>query len=114
MSLFKLFLSGLLVAGGLILGAFTLHGYLDPQWAQRQAQAQAASVKPPEPAPDTPSVNAFQDRSKFVARTEPRARGQGACGGAARRQGQRQAGRGRCQGRREACTEEEGRRASGG
>jgi hypothetical protein len=69
MSLFKLFLSGLLVAGGLILGAFTLHGYLDPQWAQRQAQA--ASVKPPEPAPDASSVNAFQDRSKFVARSEP-------------------------------------------
>ena len=39
MSSARLCLAGLLVAGGLILGAFTLHGYFDPQWAQKQAQA---------------------------------------------------------------------------
>jgi hypothetical protein len=39
MSVAKLLLSGLLVASGLILGTFTLHGYLDPQWLQRQMQA---------------------------------------------------------------------------
>ena len=45
MSLARLFVSGLLVAGGLILGAFTLHGYLDPQWAQRQALAASAEAQ---------------------------------------------------------------------
>ena len=39
MSVAKLFLSGILVASGLILGAFTLHGYFDPQWQLRQMQA---------------------------------------------------------------------------
>jgi hypothetical protein len=39
MSVAKLLLSGLLVANGLILGAFTLHGYFDPQWLERQAAA---------------------------------------------------------------------------
>ena len=62
MSLAKLLLSGFLVAGGLILGAFTLHGYFDPQWLQRQAQA----TKPREPAQEPKSINAFQSRSRFV------------------------------------------------
>jgi hypothetical protein len=62
MSLVKMLLSGLLVAGGLILGAFTLHGFLDPQWAHKQMQA----ARQPERAPNTPSINAF-NRSRFVA-----------------------------------------------
>ena len=63
MSLAKLFLSGLLIAGGLILGTFTLHGYFDPQWAQRQALAAGAGERPKEPR----SVNRFQGRSRFVS-----------------------------------------------
>ena len=55
MSSAKLLLSGSLVAGGLILGAFTLHGYFDPQWLQRQVQAT--------------SPRAFQSRSHPVATT---------------------------------------------
>lgn len=65
MSLLKLFLSGLLVAGGLILGAFTLHGYLDPQWAQRQALAAGAQEQPKR---DAKAINTFQGRSRFVSR----------------------------------------------
>ena len=68
MSLARLFVSGLLVAGGLILGAFTLHGYLDPQWAQRQALAAGAGERPREPR----AINTFQGRSRFVSsRAEP-------------------------------------------
>ena len=63
MSLAKLFLSGLLIAGGLILGAFTLHGYFDPLWAQRQALAAGAREQPRE----TKASNTFQGRSRFVA-----------------------------------------------
>ena len=59
MSLAKLFLSGLLIAGGLILGAFTLHGYFDPQWGQRQALAAGAR--------EAKASNTFQGRSRFVA-----------------------------------------------
>ena len=55
MSLARLFVSGLLVAGGLILGAFTLHGYLDPQWAQRQALAASAGERPKEPRAAEPA-----------------------------------------------------------
>jgi hypothetical protein len=65
-SLARLFLSGLLVAGGLILGAFTLHGYFDPDWVSRQMQA--ANARPSDP----PVVNTFKSRSRFVAsRAEP-------------------------------------------
>ena len=63
MSLAKLFLSGLLVAGGLILGAFTLHGYFDPQWAQKQALAASAGERPSEPR----AINTFQGSSRFVS-----------------------------------------------
>lgn len=66
MSLARLFLSGLLVAGGLILGAFALHGYFDPNWAQRQMQA--ATGRPAEP----PVISTFKGRDRFVAgRAEP-------------------------------------------
>lgn len=64
MSLAKLFFSGLLIAGGLMLGAFTLHGYFDPQWGQRQAQAQSAAVGERRNAPK--AINTFQGRSRFV------------------------------------------------
>ena len=68
MSLAKLFLSGLLIAGGIILGAFTLHGYFDPQWAQRQALAAGAREQPRETQPrETKASNTFQGRSRFVA-----------------------------------------------
>ena len=66
MSLARLFLSGLLVAGGLILGAFALHGYFDPNWAQRQMQA--ATGRPAE----SPVISTFKGRDRFVAgRAEP-------------------------------------------
>jgi hypothetical protein len=66
MSSARLCLAGLLVAGGLILGAFTLHGYFDPQWAQKQAQA--ASLREPSVSM-AKAVNAFrqQRRNRFVA-----------------------------------------------
>lgn len=68
MSLVRLLLSGLLVASGLILATFTLHGYLDPQWAQRQAQSAGVAERPGE----TRHVNAFQGRSRFVSsRADP-------------------------------------------
>jgi hypothetical protein len=68
MSLAKLFLSGLLIAGGLILGTFTLHGYFDPQWAQRQALAAGAGERAKEPR----AINRFQGRSRFVSsRADP-------------------------------------------
>ena len=63
MPLARLFLSGLLVAGGLILGAFTLHGYFDPQWAQRQMHAAGLRERPSQPK----AVNTFQGRSRFVS-----------------------------------------------
>lgn len=66
MSLARLFLSGLLVAAGLILGAFTLHGYFEPNWAQQQMQA--ATRRPAEP----PVISTFKGRDRFVAgRVEP-------------------------------------------
>lgn len=68
MSLAKLFVSGLLVAGGLILGAFTLHGYFDPQWAQKQVQAAGAQERPKD---IKAVINTFQGRSRFVSRNEP-------------------------------------------
>ena len=64
MSLARLFLSGVLIAGGLILGAFTLHGYLDPDWAQRRMMAAGAGAKPSEP----PAIDTFTGRNRFVAR----------------------------------------------
>ena len=69
MSSARLLLSGFLVAGGLILGAFTLHGYFDPQWAQKQGNAASAHETPQEPK----AIAAFQTRTKFVASPEPAA-----------------------------------------
>jgi hypothetical protein len=61
MSLPRLFLSGILVASGLVLGVFTLHGYLAPDWLSRQTQS--ATVRPSAPV----VINAFQGRSRFVS-----------------------------------------------
>jgi len=63
MSSAKLLLSGSLVACGLILGAFALHGYFDPQWQQKQVQAAGRHEPPSEPK----AVNAFQTRTRFVS-----------------------------------------------
>jgi hypothetical protein len=65
MSVAKLLLSGLLAASGLLLGAFTLHGYFDPQWAVQQMQAGAR-----EPVLEAKSVNAL-DGGGFKATVHP-------------------------------------------
>jgi hypothetical protein len=59
-------LSGVLVAGGLILAAFTVQGYLDPNWAQRQLAAAAGQQ---ERSAEPKTVNAFHSRSRFIAST---------------------------------------------
>ena len=63
MLLAKLLLSGLLIAGGLTLGAFTLHGYFDPQWAQRQSQAATGQKRP---GGAKKALHTFHNRSRFV------------------------------------------------
>jgi hypothetical protein len=67
MSLIKLFVSGLLVAGGLILGAFTLQGYLDPDWALKQAEA--ARIKAADRARESAAIAAPKEPSQFVTVT---------------------------------------------
>ena len=62
MSAARIFVSGVLVAGGLILGAFALTGYLDPQWTQNQLAATARQ----EPAGEPKSVSVFR-RTRFVS-----------------------------------------------
>jgi hypothetical protein len=65
MSLARLLLSGTLIAGGLILGAFTLLGYLDPNWPRQGMRA--AAMQPSEP----PVADPLKSRNRFVAgRTE--------------------------------------------
>ena len=66
MSSARLCLAGLLVAGGLILGAFTLHGYFDPQWVQKQAQAASLGERSSGMAK---AVNVFrqQRRNRFIS-----------------------------------------------
>ena len=50
MSVTKLLFSGLLVASGLILGAFTLHGAFAPEWeVQASASAAYGVPQPAEP-----------------------------------------------------------------
>lgn len=63
MSVAKLLLAGLLVASGLILGAFTLHGYFDPQWLERQAAAAGQRL----PASEAKWVTSVQDRSRVMS-----------------------------------------------
>ena len=63
MSVAKLLLSGLLVASGLILGAFTLHGYFDPQWLERQAAAAGQRL----PAGEAKWVTSVRDRGRVMS-----------------------------------------------
>jgi hypothetical protein len=63
MSVAKLLLAGLLVASGLILGAFTLHGYFDPQWLERQAAAAGQRL----PAGEARWVTSVQDRGRVMS-----------------------------------------------
>ncbi len=65
MSVGTMLLSGVLVASGLVLGTFTLHGYLDPDWAQKQLAASAAPSKPA--AVVQTATEQFPSRSRFVA-----------------------------------------------
>ena len=62
MSAGKILASGLLVAGGLVLGIFTAAGYLDPQWTQNQLAATARR----EPAGEPKSLSVFR-RTRFVS-----------------------------------------------
>lgn len=70
MSVGSMLLSGVLVAGGLVLGTFTLHGYLDPTWTQKQLAASATQSKPA--AVVQAATEPFPSRSRFVA-SEPAA-----------------------------------------
>jgi hypothetical protein len=82
MSSLRLLLSGSLVASGLVLGAFTLHGAFDPQGSQKQAAGRS------EPAREPKGVSAFQTRTYFAGSekgaedTAPRAGKAGARPGA--------------------------------
>ena len=64
MAMLRLLLAGFLIASGLILGAFTLHGYLDPSWPQNRMQAANAQPAVANPAVPEPA----QTRNQFVAR----------------------------------------------
>ncbi len=64
MATVRLLLAGFLIASGLILGAFTLHGYLDPSWPQNRMQAANAQPVVANPAVPEPAKN----RNQFVAR----------------------------------------------
>ena len=63
MSLARMVLSGFLVAGGLILAAFALHGYLDPHWTQKQLEAASLRERAAEPK----AIYTFRGRNRFVA-----------------------------------------------
>jgi hypothetical protein len=60
MSSVRLLLSGSLVAGGLILGAFTLHGAFDPYAAQKRQTADRGLHGGPK------GINAFQTKTRLV------------------------------------------------
>jgi|RhiMetdeSRZDD1v2_1073273.scaffolds.fasta_scaffold186533_3 hypothetical protein len=64
MSVAKLLLSGLLVASGLILGAFTLHATFAPEW-EVQASATARSYARP------PSAQASQEPDRVTGADVP-------------------------------------------
>jgi hypothetical protein len=65
MSPVRLCLAGVLVAAGLILGGFTLHGYFDPQWEAKQSRT--TDMRAAAPAKVAPAQHG---RSRFVAREE--------------------------------------------
>ena len=64
MSSARLCLAGLLVAAGLILGAFTLQGYFDPQWEAKQSRTADTRAGAAQTAP------VLRGRNRFVAREE--------------------------------------------
>jgi hypothetical protein len=65
MSSIRLCLAGVLVAAGLTLGGFTLHGYFDPQWEAKQSRT--SDVRAAAPAKVVPAQHG---RNRFVAREE--------------------------------------------
>lgn len=68
MSVARVLLSGVLVAGGLVLGTFAVHGYLDPNWTQSQLAAAAMQDKR---SAETRPAAVFPSRSRFVAADPP-------------------------------------------
>jgi hypothetical protein len=75
MSVVRLLIAGLMVASGLILGTFTLHGYFDPQWRERQLQAAGTPGRVTEPwATSTRAGNAvIQEPAVAVPKPPPQA-----------------------------------------
>jgi type IV secretory pathway VirB10-like protein len=73
MSVAKLFLSGILVASGLILGAFTLHGYFDPRWQLRQTEAAETRARVSGAWTTSTHVAAGHAVAREVATAQPRA-----------------------------------------
>jgi hypothetical protein len=71
MSVVKLFVSGVLVASGLILGAFTLHGYFDPQWQVRQMRAAETSGRVSGAWATSTHVAVGRTAAKAVASAQP-------------------------------------------
>lgn len=65
MSVAKLLLSGVLVASGIILGAFTLHAAFAPAW---DVQAFAAVRREARPQP---AAEVFQERDRIIAADVP-------------------------------------------
>jgi hypothetical protein len=65
MSVAKLLLSGVLVASGLILGAFTLHAAFAPAW---DVQASAAARRDARPQPP---AEVFQEADRIAATDVP-------------------------------------------
>jgi hypothetical protein len=73
MAIARLLVAGVMVAGGLVLGAFAALGYLDPNWTQNQLAAASKREAASEPKS---SINAFR-RTRFVAveaETPPRSK----------------------------------------
>jgi flagellar biosynthesis GTPase FlhF len=73
MSVAKLFLSGILVASGLVLGAFTLHGYFDPRWHLRQTEAAETRARVSGAWTTSTHVAAGHAVAREVATAQPRA-----------------------------------------
>ena len=63
MAIARLLVAGVMVAGGLVLGAFAALGYLDPNWTQNQLAA--ASKREPGAEPKS-TISTFR-RTRFVA-----------------------------------------------
>jgi hypothetical protein len=77
MSVAKLLLSGLLVASGLILGAFTLHAWLAPEWEVQASAAVGRYGKPQAvdalPEPDRAAAGDVPDNwAPRLTKTDPK------------------------------------------